>query len=94
MFQLFEIFLDSVVTIHNLQDTTLPNINGTRLKITCPNARAAEVVKQWIIGNSSMPFSGYCVPVPPGGTCCQITVAGATPTTDLFVGATKDCGVA
>jgi len=36
------------------------------LKTTCSDAKAAEAAKQWIIGNSSMPFFGYCVPAHPG----------------------------
>ena len=72
--------------------TTSPTINDTWLKTTYLNAKAAEAAKQWITGNSSMPFSGYCVPVHPGETYRPITVAEATPTDVSFVGATKVFG--
>lgn len=39
-----------------------------------PDAKVVEAVKQWITGNSSIPFSRYYVPAYPGRICRPITV--------------------
>ena len=41
---------------------------------TSPDAKAFEAVKQWITGNSSIPFSRYYVPAYPGRICRPIAV--------------------
>ncbi len=56
--------------------TTSPTINVVLLKTIYPGVKVVEVVRRWITGDSSMPFSKYCAPAHPRTTYRLITVAG------------------